>query len=104
MSSIRTFFRHCPACGRRFEIRLVGRKEVDSASLLEEEKRPLSPASPLMAGSYAAAPVVVQDEVPVMVDVDEFQYTYKCKHCGHQWSEVREVDKTFDLPQGYTGD
>jgi len=26
---------------------------------------------------------------PTIVDVEEFQYNYKCKHCGHEWSEKR---------------
>lgn len=29
MSSVETFFRHCPACGRQFEIRLVRKKLED---------------------------------------------------------------------------
>jgi hypothetical protein len=46
----------------------------------------------------------VEEDVPSIVDVEEFQYAYKCKHCGHQWSEVREKLRDFDTPRGYTGD
>jgi len=25
---------------------------------------------------------------PILVDVEEFRYTYKCGHCGHEWTEI----------------
>jgi hypothetical protein len=30
---------------------------------------------------------MVQEGRPIIADIEEFQYTYKCKHCGHEWSE-----------------
>ena len=24
----------------------------------------------------------------ITVDVEKFEYAYKCTHCGHQWSEM----------------
>lgn len=99
MSGVSAFFRHCPSCGRRFEIRLVGKKEVDSDKFEENVGR-------VDAVGYGlkALPTVVQQNVPTIVDVEDFQYTYKCKHCGHEWSEVRETTKSFSAPKGYTGD
>jgi hypothetical protein len=82
MSELTTFFRHCPSCGRRFEIRLVGKKLVGER--LETEERPLSYLS--YNTSYYNE---VEESVPLSVDVKEFQYAYRCKHCGHQWSEIR---------------
>jgi C4-type Zn-finger protein len=91
MSVVRTFFRHCPSCGRRFEIRLENKK------LLKEER-----VTTMLTQEEAAAradllmstppPLIVGGEVPVVVDVDSFQYTYRCKHCGHEWSEVRKEE------------
>jgi hypothetical protein len=46
----------------------------------------------------------VEEDVPSVVDVEEFRYTYRCKHSGHRWSEVREKVLNFDRPEGYTGD
>ncbi len=102
MSGARTFFRHCPSCGRRFQIQLVSKKEVDSESLSETE-----PEGHLSAPSlYArpAMPVTLTEDAPVIVDIDEFQYTYKCKHCGHEWSEIQKTERKYDAPEGYTGD
>jgi DNA-directed RNA polymerase subunit RPC12/RpoP len=95
MSVIRTFFRHCPSCGRRFEIRLLNKK------LMKEERvtTMLTPSesntrSELMAGpaTGTTAPLIVGVGFPVTIDVDSFQYSYKCKHCGHQWAEVHEEE------------
>jgi len=102
---IKTIFRHCPSCGRRFEIRLVGKKLIDSKSIEEKGGRRLVPVG---GGAVfgAAVPVVtvVQEGMPSIVEVEDFQYSYKCKHCGHQWSEVREKVRKADEPEGYTGD
>ncbi|HUH99458.1 MAG TPA: hypothetical protein VLY65_00300 [Nitrososphaerales archaeon] len=102
MSSISTIFRHCPSCGRRFEIRLVGKKEVDEEDMIEDEKRP-SMLGPFVSVA-TPVPALLQKDVPLMVNVKDFQYTYQCKHCGHQWSEIRKKDETIDTPDGYTGD
>ena len=78
------FFRHCPECGRRFHIKLETKKIVSldrepvpriehGVSQLRTEARPI--------------PVIVHDERLVILDVEQFQYVYKCKHCGNEWSE-----------------
>ena len=40
----------------------------------------------------------------LMVEEDEYQYSYKCKHCGHEWSEVHVKEAKGYEPMGYTGD
>ena len=41
----------------------------------------------------AAPPIfVLQEGKPTVIDTEQFQYTYKCKHCGHEWSE-KHVEK-----------
>ena len=99
MSGVRTFFRHCPSCGRRFEIRLVSKKQVETGTFEEKDERIETAGFGLRV-----APVMVEQNIPTVVDVEDFQYSYKCKHCGHGWSEVRETTKTFGAPKGYTGD
>jgi DNA-directed RNA polymerase subunit RPC12/RpoP len=98
MSGIETFFRHCPSCGRRFEIRLVKKEKVDSEELNEDIDRRVPYASVRLLS------ITLTQESPSIVDIVDFQYTYKCKHCGHEWSEVHETKSTFDAPKGYTGD
>jgi len=78
------FFRHCPACGRRFHIKLESKKLVH----LDRESIPGNQA-PLSVSQFRGAPVLLVQEGsrPIVVDVEEFQYSYKCQHCGHEWSE-----------------
>ena len=46
----------------------------------------------------------MSEDRPTIVDIEEFRYTYKCKHCGHEWSEIRDTERGYDAPKGYTGD
>jgi len=82
MPELNAIFRHCPSCGRRFEIRLVDKTLVDEKRVTENAPFPaLSQRSPVHNE--------LMESVPLVVDIKEFQYAYRCKHCGHQWSEVR---------------
>ena len=87
MSSIETLFRRCPNCGRRFEIRLVGKELIDSETIKETR--------PIEADYFSGSPgsyLELGETEPVYVDVEKFQYSYKCKHCGHQWVEIKEKE------------
>jgi DNA-directed RNA polymerase subunit RPC12/RpoP len=86
------FFRHCPQCGRRFHIKLEGKKLVTS----HQESIPrIQPVGMIVqSGSMGSVtPIDVQEGKPIIVDVEMFQYAYKCRHCGHEWSERRTVDR-----------
>jgi len=37
----------------------------------------------------ASAFALLELNVPMVTEVDDFRYTYRCKHCGHQSSEER---------------
>ena len=102
MPSVTTFFRHCPSCGRRFEVRLVNKK---LASTEREAYETTSGGTSSTSGigakiGYDFAPrspgvlthdgyVVLNAKVRVTVERKEFQYAYKCGHCGHQWIEKK---------------
>lgn len=36
-------------------------------------------------------PTIVGEGEPIIVEVEDFQYTYRCKHCGH----VYKYEKAF---------
>jgi uncharacterized C2H2 Zn-finger protein len=89
MSEVRTFFRYCPGCGKRFHIKLTGKKllneDIETINLRE---RASSGAG--MAGRLSATvPTVLEVDVPTTVDERDFEYFYKCGHCGHVWTEMR---------------
>jgi predicted RNA-binding Zn-ribbon protein involved in translation (DUF1610 family) len=100
---IRTFFRHCPNCGRRFEIRLVSEKEVDGSEVLSKNTLPATP--PGIVGSGAGGTMgrsggymmLTNSTNPIVIESRELQDTYKCGHCGHMWTEIREDDKRVNV-------
>jgi len=75
----------------------VSKESVGKEDLSETEKH-------LPYSFIRPAPAVLTEDTPVVIDIEEFQYTYRCKHCGHEWSEVHETEHKFDAPKGYTGD
>lgn len=87
---VKDLFRFCPACGKRFHIRLVGKRLVGDAVETREIKESASLGA---SHAFAGAPLVVNEEIPVTVEVKDFQYTYSCKHCGHVWTEAHEEVK-----------
>ncbi|HME19716.1 MAG TPA: hypothetical protein VKF15_08285 [Nitrososphaerales archaeon] len=90
MSEIRTFFRHCPACGRRFEIKLVSKKAMDEWKTEEEGQKQVVMARSMSESQGSPSAAVLEQGPAIHVDVESFEYTYVCKHCGHRWSEERE--------------
>jgi len=109
MPSVVTLFRHCPSCGRRFEVRLVGKNLVSTERDTYPTKSPptTSEGSSFVTHQWARSgglgtprpSQVVWDhhsepgkEVQVTVGREGFEYTYKCKHCGHQWTEKRSEE------------
>jgi hypothetical protein len=53
------------------------------------------------AGSVSD-PLVLESDVPIVVETDDFRYTYRCKHCGHQWSEERFKTQNEKIDQNIT--
>jgi len=44
-------------------------------------------------GGYSGSMLDVGETEPTIVEVEKFQYTYRCKHCGHQWIEIKEEER-----------
>ena len=93
MSEIRSFFRHCPSCGRRFDIRIVGKEVVKVDEEREQMERPIVPPVNQISGMPAPVPLVLEEGAPTMVEIDEYRYHYRCKHCGHEWTEKQVKEK-----------
>ncbi|SRR6266704_2294293 len=95
------FFRHCPECGRRFHIKLVDKQLVSKEKELIPTKRVITgqytylgarQKRPMSGGPTSYSPTVVVEGEPMVIDFEEFQYAYRCKHCGHEWAE-KHVEK-----------
>jgi hypothetical protein len=105
MSAFRTLFRHCPSCGRRFEIRLTSTKEVSDVSEAWKAGKPIVATSgrrESMVMLEGERPVTV--EIPETEEIKEFMYNYKCKYCGHEWSEVQSKSTVGAGNPEYKGD
>lgn len=81
------FFRHCPGCGRRFHIKLESKKVVG----FERETRA---TAMVRRGKSLGARVL--EGPPMIFNIEEFQYTYKCGHCGHEWTENQLEDMPIE--------
>ncbi len=88
------FFRHCPECGRRFHIKLESKRLVTEHRESMPGRR-AAKCGVVRSGSMGSrgsltssfTPISVAEGKPIIVDIEEFQYAYKCDHCGHEWSE-----------------
>ncbi|MDA4121448.1 MAG: hypothetical protein OK404_03465 [Thaumarchaeota archaeon] len=103
MEDLQSFFRFCPSCGRRFHIKLVSKKLVEMTKEKTEMKqvqiipRPFFGPMSTSQGTGVFNPVTVEQDVPIEIDRETFQYQYKCKHCGHEWTENRVEQETKKL-------
>lgn len=88
MSQVKDFFRTCPSCGRRFHITLVDSKLLEERKNTQVIKQGVAAATSVKNVSI----ITVEEDVPVTIDIKDFQYTYRCKHCGYTWSEKREKE------------
>ena len=93
---VRTFFRFCPSCGKRFHIQILSKEKV---AVEREERAPGNAESVVpgvldqVSGFSAPVPLVLEEGHPVMVEVDDYRYSYRCKHCGHEWTEEHIEEK-----------
>jgi hypothetical protein len=86
MSEVKTLFRYCPACGKRFHIKFLSKKLVRD----DREEKVKKQAS--YDGFYGtpmqwANPTVSQVGVPITAEEEDFEYSYKCG--GHVWTEMQ---------------
>jgi len=89
VSEIKTFFRFCPACGKRFHIKLVSKRLVNVDRQSVDQRQADSREGHLSIGSAGSypSPFTLLEGEPITIDVEMFQYSYRCGHCGHEWSE-----------------
>jgi uncharacterized Zn finger protein len=89
-----TIFKKCPNCGKRFEVEHTGESVERKTEVVTEEKLISNPSmmapnpmTPLLDTPYSNPPAVMVDE---LLEEDEYTESYKCKHCGHVWTEKHE--------------
>lgn len=63
-------------------------KEPAGSERVEETRstREEGMASGVVHGNEMITPLTGGTQITV--DIEDFEYKYKCTHCGHQWSEM----------------
>jgi len=82
-------FPRCPDCGRRSGVKLVGKKRLgERKETVVRKETSVGGGSVAGYGYSTTSPKIVHVDTPVTISVKEFEYTYRCKSCGHTWSEI----------------
>lgn len=93
------FFQHCPGCGARFHLKLEDTKMVHLERETYRRTETTSPGAAIGGTSGGARfglnrPILVTEGPPRILYIEDFQYTYKCQHCGHVWTERHEETRS----------
>jgi len=104
MPKFQSTFGKCPSCGKRFGIRLTGKKLVKEETVEKKvrEVQGLTVGGTYLsrAGSPAPRQGIVTIDRTVLDSVKEFQYAYECKYCGHEWFEIRKEEREGTTSKG----
>lgn len=104
MSQIRTFFRHCPSCGRRFEIRLESKKLLkDQTVTTRLNASEAAVKDSLIAGPAPPAapiPTLMGAGEPIIVDIETFHTPTSASIAGTNGRRCarKNAPKNYDKP------
>ena len=111
MPELGTFFRHCPSCGRRFEIKVMEEAELSDDKGYSKTKEILTPQElTLRVGSGGPRVTMLKAKTTFARNLNtiwwtkESRVTFQCKHCGHEWTEEKFEPKRAVASRDYTSD
>ena len=86
------FLRRCPACGRRFSVRRIDERLVNTEEGTERVDHDV--AVPVYGPNARVIPAgTTSEDIPIIKET--FETTYECRSCHHKWTETtRKVEKT----------
>jgi hypothetical protein len=85
---------------------LMSKKEVENEQLEDKDKK-MEIVSKAIVDLRS---VSLMQGYPALIDVsrfeetEEFQLKYKCKHCGHEWTEEQITTRDEAVKGDYKGD
>jgi transcription elongation factor Elf1 len=101
-----TFFKKCPSCGKRFEVKHTGEELEKSDVKSEEVSVNLSLNTPFQWSHEAqtdeievepgALGPIAHGKRTIETGEDTYTETYRCEHCGHQWTEQRVKERRVE--------
>jgi transposase-like protein len=88
-----TFLKKCPNCGKHFEVERIAEKVEERAVTVDRSRELMDQKiGPVYVPSYTDGldeSASTADD-PVLAEKQVREETYKCRHCGHTWTETRE--------------
>jgi len=101
-----TFLKKCPSCGKRFEVKHTG-EEFERSDVKKEQVHVNLPLNTPFQWSHEAPTdridvepgalgPIAHGERTVEKREDYYTETYRCAHCGHEWTEERVKEKGAD--------
>jgi DNA-directed RNA polymerase subunit RPC12/RpoP len=101
-----TFFKKCPSCGKRFEVKHTGEELAKSEVKTEDVNVNLSLNTPFQWSHEASTDTIdvepgalgpiAQGKRTIEKQEDTYTEDYQCKHCGYRWKEERVKGKHVD--------
>ena len=91
-----TILKKCPSCGKRFEVQRTSKSVAKRDEMVPEKKTRKAFAATVAAREDPRATTdTMRTEVHVEEEMEEDTdtETFKCRHCGHTWTETREKVK-----------
>ena len=79
------FLMKCPSCGRRFDVKLLGKSLMDDER--ESETVSKSMLVPGARGMNVSTETPIQVTSVVTSQRKAYELSYECRSCGHKWSE-----------------
>ena len=105
MSKHGVSLRACPSCGHRFNVKFVGEKLLsDKVTMEPVQKDGMMVNTGVSTGwgyggggaprgkVWSLVPGGDQEKGRFATERKEFEDSFKCGRCGHQWSERREEE------------
>ena len=78
----------CPKCHRLFS------REVEEKEIVDERVYNTSQAPEFAGGGNLQDPNITSG-MSVPKDLVTYKYHYKCKHCGHEWTDTKEEERSI---------
>jgi DNA-directed RNA polymerase subunit RPC12/RpoP len=100
MPKTMTILRTCPSCGHRFHVKRVHETLLSDRKVTEAvSKDGMMFNTGASAGIWGyprgkvwSPPMGAQEKATFTTKRKEFEDSFKCARCGHQWSEKRSVE------------
>lgn len=85
----------CPNCHSLFRVRTESKKLIDDeqAEDIKVNARERIEEGLEFLDPFQIVPVSGSKGKDVNVDDLTYEYTFKCKHCGYVWTELKEKEK-----------